>query len=254
MFLATAVEQSFAQARWPSGFLAPFNYYSTDLALVELTLRNPSDHDPRHQRILHVPRAAFVFVNGFEPKQTPRLPDKIESNEVELALTYPDGRPLSAHAAEIAATEKRNSAAAVQSLQARQYIVHLHYTAPSNPWEARTREMALSLNKYTDVYDGLRHGPADNYLGEEGVDEFVKMLCYPEATPKYLCTVDMRVGVDLVAVARFPDFRFHGGRAYVNDRVRKLRDALCRYATVGGIRPIGRFYKAPPQRASCMIE
>jgi len=85
----------------------------------------------------------------------------------------------------------------------------------------------------TDYYDGLRHTGYDDYIGEIGVDAFVQAHCYPEARSETSCTTYMRVGDSLYADARFPDFHFHGGWAYENERARKLEEIVCRYFVSG---------------------
>jgi hypothetical protein len=71
------------------------------------------------------------------------------------------------------------------------------------------------------------------YCGTPGEDEFVKIGCFPEVSPKAFCTIDMRIGANLAAHVTFADFRPHGGRAFANARARKLRETVCAFAASG---------------------
>jgi hypothetical protein len=216
-----------AQAGWPSDFTASFNYYSTDLAPIEATLKHPNAN-PDQARGLLIPRAAIVAVSEYDAARVPRLPDKIETAHIQLALTYPEGTPLSVRAVELASATGVSQPAALKTLRLEEYLVDLYPAGPGNQWEELTQK-SLSRFKVVDEYDGLKHGPADNYFGQAGTDEFVRIHCYPEATPNYFCELDMRVGRGVTALVRFADFRFHGGRLFANERARKLREIACRY-------------------------
>jgi hypothetical protein len=228
LMVVLATVSASAQGRWPAEFMASFDFYSIDMTPVAVTLRNPNDADSAHKTLLHIPRAAIVYANNYDASRMPQLPDAIETNDIQLALTYPDGKPLSLHAAEMAAAEKISAAAAIKALRLQQYSGNVGYSAPNNPWEELVRE-GLARLEIVDTYEGMPHGPADNYLGQQGIDEFMHVHCYPEATPIYFCSTEMRIGPTLVAQVSFADFRFHGGRAYANERARKFREIVCRY-------------------------
>ena len=214
---------------WPAEFMADFDYYSTDLSPVAVTLRNPNDPDSLHRTVLNIPRAAIVFANNYHPRKQPKLPDAIETDHIQIALAYPDGKPLITYALEMAAAQHINIYEAMKRARSDEFVAQIYYSAPDNPWEARVRESQAALLKVKDTYEGMLHAPADYYIGEAGVDEFVEIYCYPEATPIYFCGTKMRVSPSITAEVSFVDFRFHGGRAYVNERARKFREAVCRF-------------------------
>lgn len=214
--------------RWSVEFDSSPYFFSADATPVEVILRNPNDHDPLHRALLHVPRAAIVFANFYDPAQMSQVPDRIDTNDLRLAVTYPDGRPLSIAAKELAEARKISFAAAVTSLRAEEYSGEIGYSAPDNPWEARVRE-ELSKLKIVDTYDGLLHADGDNYLGQAPTDAFVHIFCYPEATPTYFCKTKMRISPSVVARVDFSDFRFRGGRSFANERARKFRSIVCSY-------------------------
>jgi len=217
-----------AHARWPAEFTAPFNYYSIDPAPIEVTLVNANDPDPANGRVLLIPRAAIVALAEYDASRVPRLPDKLRTGDIEIVVTYPDGKPLSIRAAEIAAASPSRTRVDWRALRQEEYLVHLHPAGAGNQWEERTRQ-DLSRFKIIDQYDGLPHAPADNYFGNAGVDQFSRIHCYPEANPNYFCTMQMRIGFGIIAIASFPDFRFQGGRSFANERARRLREIVCRY-------------------------
>ena len=208
------------------------DFRSTDLSLVEVTLRKFNDPDPGHKIILRLPRAAITFANGYDSRRLSQIPDAIETDSLRLSLTYPDGDPLSVQARDEGRKQGISEGAMRKALRAREYSALLGYSPPGNPWEERVRE-GLSHLTIVDQYEGLPHAKADIYVGQSGIDEFLELRCYPWATPVYFCTANMLVGRipsgTLVTQVGFPDFRFHGGRAYANDRTRRLRQIVCRF-------------------------
>jgi hypothetical protein len=213
---------------WPTEFAGGLYFYSTDPTPVEVVLDNPDSRRPAHPAVLHVPRAAIIFADNYDPAGLDQLPDKIETSLVILALTYPDGKPLILHAQELAAQKHITLYDAIRALRLQEYKAEIRYTPPDNPWEARERAGRVRF-EIKDKYEGMPHAPADYYFGQRGVDEFVRVHCYPEATPTYFCETQMRIAPAVVAAVNFADFRFHGGRAYLNKRARTLRELVCRY-------------------------
>src|ERR1700742_3076251 len=51
----------FAQGRWPILYTLPFEFYSTDMAPVEVTLGASDDPNVQNRAVLHLPRAYVVF-------------------------------------------------------------------------------------------------------------------------------------------------------------------------------------------------
>jgi hypothetical protein len=208
------------------------DFHSTDLAPVEVALRNLNDPDPAHKISLRLPRAAITYANGYDSRRLSQIPDAIETDHLQLSLTYPDGNPLSVEARNEAGKQGISEGAAKKALRAREYSAFLGYSPPANPWEERVRER-LSHLAILDQYEGLPHAKADTYVGQSGVDEFLELRCNPQATPGYFCTANMLVGrvrsSVLSSQVAFSDFRFHGGRAYANDRARRCRPIVCRF-------------------------
>ena len=232
--------RAYVPTRWPAIYTLPFHYFSIDSRPIEVTLRHSNDPDHSHSVILKIPVAYIVYVTGYSQQKLPRLPDCLETNYIELALTYPEGKALSIHAYEMGSERHPGSdrrigfEAAAKSLRAQQYAVQLNYVRPDIPWEERVRQPPKFMSE-AGTYDGMTYIAGntrrDNYLGEEGRDEFVRVSCAlkAEARPYYFCETTFRVAGDLVARADFVDFRFNGGREFLNERVRVLRQALCRF-------------------------
>jgi hypothetical protein len=208
------------------------DFRSTDLSPVEVTLRKFNDPDPGHKIILRLPRAAITYANGYDSRRLSQIPDAIETDNLRLSLTYPDGDPLSVQARDEARKQGISEGATRTALRAKEYSAFLGYSPPDNPWEERVRD-GLSDLTIVDRYEGLPHAKADIYVGQSGGDEFLELRCYPRATSIYFCTANMLVGRipsgTLVTQVGFPDFRFHGGRVYANDRTRRLRQIICRF-------------------------
>jgi hypothetical protein len=223
VLISAETASSAAQGRWPADYDSSIHFYSTDTSPIEVRLG---------EAILHIPRAAIIFADGYTPTQMSRLPDTVDTREIAIVVVYPDGEPLSSYAHDLANNKRISEAAAIRSLRSRQYYVSLHYAKPSQIWEENMYKH-LSRLPTTDYYDGLRHTGSDDYIAERGVDAFVEVHCYPEAKPETYCNTAMRIGEALRADARFPDFRFHGGRTYQNERARKLKEIVCHYVASG---------------------
>ncbi len=223
------------QNQWPARFNLPFYQYSTDTEPVEVTIRHFNDADVSQRVVLRIPRAYLVFVPGYEADRISPLPDALEAQSVTLALTFPDGEPLSAHAAAIAAEQGVGLREAILNLRPQTYEVELGYIAPGIPWETRVRELVEKHNTRIGVYDGLEHFrdvTSDIFLGKSETGGLIRVSCSLEARakPNHLCTVRMRLGENLSVNAMFLDFRFHGGREYLNERTRIVRESVCRFA------------------------
>jgi hypothetical protein len=215
------------------------HFRSTDMAHVDVTLgvRSPSAFAK-----LQIPRAAIVsFFDVYPPRGYPidlkglhRVPDSIAVQTVNVELAFPSGQPLSVRRVQ-ALGEDRTTATDVARRE--ETDIGVTYVAPDWPWEQRVRESQTRL-KLVDRFDGLQHAPGDTYVGEEGVDDFVEIKCFPEVHPTHFCTVTLRVARNLVATARFVDFRVNGGRAFVNARSRWIRERICGYVVpdcLGGL-------------------
>jgi hypothetical protein len=220
-----------ARERWPGDQHLPFDFYSLDLTPIEVTLRNFNDPDAQHKTILRIPRAYILFAHNYDAGKVSQLPDVIETDELQILLTYPDGRPLSVQAHEIAAERHIDEKTAIDSLRLKEYSATVHYVPPGAHYEDGLRR-DFGLTKVIDRYQGLAHARSglDDYLGEPGVDTFVYLSCSLERNPEFFCAASVRVGPTLTARVSFADFRLHGGRAYANERIRKFREIVCRYA------------------------
>jgi hypothetical protein len=196
---------------WPAEFTGPMYYYSTDLSPIEVTLRSPTDHDPSHKIILHIPRAAIVFANGYDPAQTRQLPNAVVTDQVRLALTAPTGEPLSVAGVNIATAQHLDLAAAIKGLRSQVYASNLYYTKSNQEWERLTREAWSLRYKFIDEYEGMAHAIGELYAGEDGVDQFLQIRCDMHPAPTYFCKMDLRIASNLGARVDFFDFRFHGG-------------------------------------------
>jgi hypothetical protein len=219
--------------RWSAVYTPWLHHFSTDLAQVHITLRYTNDPDPRHRAALGVPAAYVVFVEGLGPKDAPRLPARFGTSQVDLAMTWPDGKPLSVHARENARRDGISFAQAATALRANHMAVSLGYVRPDIPWEARVRERNRFMAE-AEPFDGLLHvteSRRDIYFGDGRSDEFVRIWCFlhADSRPDHFCTTSMRVAPDIVANVDFVDFRFNGGREFVNERIRLVRATVCQF-------------------------
>jgi hypothetical protein len=211
-----------AEARWPPGYDSPLYFHSTDASLIEATLG---------QTVFRLPRAAVVFAEHYEPSRMPWLPDKVVTDDLQLVVTY-DGKPLSFSAQQLAGEKQISEDAAIEALRLQHFSASLRVVPAGHPWEQHVRAQLARL-PIVDRYDGLPHAVGDTYIGQEGVDTFLKIDCYPDGTASHFCTAAMRLSPTLIAYVAFPDFRYHGGRAFANDRLRAFHDVICRYAASG---------------------
>ena len=228
MMGATAAAAQTAQ-HW-SG-LPWVGHFSTELSPVRVTLRNRNDPEPDHRATVTVPKAYIVYFDGVS--HTPRLSSSLETSEIELDLTYPDGKPLTVHAGEIAKTSGGSLEIAGRSLRSQHISVTLSYVRPDIPWELRLRQRNQSTID-AEPFEGLAHvikNGRDYYFGDERSDQFIQVLCFPyaNAMAQYFCSTYMRVGGDVIATVKFVDFRFNGGRAFLNERIRFVRATVCRF-------------------------
>lgn len=219
--------------RWPAIYNLPTYFYSTDLSVIELTVRHFHDADPTHRVLLRIPRAYLILLDRYDATRVSSVPDTAEAQRFNVAFTYPDGKPLSVHARELAAEAKISEPAALRKLRPVSYDARISYARPSLSAESdvpgSVREVPAS-----GEYDGLaivEVGRRQFYLGRPGIDEFVLLSCSPqrEARPGYLCEARLRLGRNLQANVQFSDFRFQGGARFANERARVFRETVCKF-------------------------
>jgi hypothetical protein len=222
-----------AEDRWPTVYTSPIYYYSLDNSPIQVTLRPFNDAEPLHRAVLNIPRAYIVFANRYLPSRIPRLPPAIETDDIRVALTYPNGSALSLHGQELSSTMHTHFAEAIESLRSQRYSARIVYLYPDPEWESRIRRRTANMT-IVGVFDGLEHVrwlQRDLYFGRAGDDEFIEVSCNVESESRAdaFCETQMRIGTELVAYVSFVDFRFHGGRLFANARARAFRDAMCRF-------------------------
>ena len=220
-------------------------YHSLDFAPVEVELfgefkpTGSEPVDPEHKAVLHIPRAYLFFVDQYLPRYTERrVPDHVRTDSITVLMTYPDGKPLSVHAKELAAERGISRSDAIRQLRPVRYEARLSYVRPDWPWEENLRSQRRSPNvRDAEPFEGLAHVVSvlkeDYYYGEPGVDEFVEFRCVEGKNPFLLCEATARIRSDLVAQIYFMDFRQYGGRSFANERIRALRESICRFVSGG---------------------
>lgn len=224
-----------ATTNWVIAYNAPFYYYSLDPAPVTIRLsHNRAEPGPHTE--LRIPRSHIIFANGYLPKDTNRrLPDTIATDHVGLAVTLPDGTALSTHIADVTRQQRRGIEAAERSLRPAHVRADIGFIAPGAPYgaEPHTAMFVRGAEKVGtfEGLDELKKSYTEQRLfpGREGEDEFFLMTCPGAPDAAYRCTAYTRLRADLSAKIVFADFRVHGGRAGANDRIRTLRQHLCRF-------------------------
>jgi len=215
-------------AGWPTEFTADFNFYSTDMTPITVVLHSLNEQERSLRTILHVPRAAIVYASNYHPSQSqPQLPDMIDTDHIQIAVTFPDGKPLSVRGHQLGAEQHVDDFTAIKSLRSQEYVADIYYAYPD--WERIMLERKKDY-QIVDRYKGLPHALGDYYLGQSGVDQFALSYCFTELRPEYFCRTELRIGPSLVGNVSFLDFRLHGGRTFLNDRAKKIREIVCGYA------------------------
>jgi hypothetical protein len=249
---------------------APFNYFSTDLSPIEVSL-GFGQYDDTNGTIKSVRRdPAKGFVNGppFAVVSIPRayimsaehysssrkalpgyrheiLPDKIVTNRLVLAVTYPDGSPLSV--SYDAFQRKRRDLSLLgkdidkirKDKQARA-IVLLAEISLSLMNNVRDKDV-LSRKifggpEYVGLYEGFkqfrdRSGLTDSqYFYDVGPDDIVAIKCSGDGArtpPDFYCKYRFPLNQNIMVSMDFLDFRLHGGRAFARERIRAFKKFAC---------------------------
>jgi hypothetical protein len=220
-----------------------FWYWSHDTAPIEIFLggNKREGWTGAQGHTIHLPRAMVYFAAGYEQPDYPRLPDRIETSHIAVQLAYPDGAPLSVALAEAGERTGMSEESLVGSddFRLRTYSADL-FSAEfgvvdeevlSKPWRPSTRKNYVPIGEIDglQVLAGINpNEPTRYYIGNDA-DEFYFVMCTYVVNPNWWCAYKLRVNEDVRASVSFADFRANGGRAFVNDRVRAFRRALCRY-------------------------
>jgi hypothetical protein len=209
---------------------------------VKVTLvSNPRDKATSRQLAeFEMPRA-YIYLSSFHSeKDFPTLPSQIETDNIYIALTYPDGLPYSVALHQVEkriASEWRQGnlrqAPAAKQLRPLLMTAEIMGSVPNAYYSAIFDPH--SYEHYLGDYETLRRystlGSSALYFGKP--DDLIRKIRCPRdlehANPGHHCTYYTVLASNVIAKVSFSDFRVHGGLAFAEERVRAFKAAVCRY-------------------------
>jgi hypothetical protein len=209
----------------------PHYHFSLDETPVTVVLVH--DSGKRDFPVLTVPRSYIYFAHRAPPSTEGPLPDRIETDQLGLAFTDPDGEAWSAAIQDHMAATGQSANAAGKSLRPFQYKVTL--SPNTNAVYAETvrqntrRNHLLIGEPFPGIQEHSRTGTSSSFFVTSGDHEFLQASCYNPLNEVYFCEYRIMITKDIVATIDFLDFRVHGGPDYANWRVRFAREVVCRF-------------------------
>ena len=206
-------------------------HYSLDETPITVVLIH--DSGKRDFPVLIIPRSYVYFANGAPSSSEGALPESLETNDLGLAFTEPDGSAWSTAIKEYMTEHDVSSSAAGKALRPFRYLVRLSPNTNTAYAETVRANTVRNFTLIGEPYPGIQEysatgGTSSFFLGSEG-DEFLQAYCYNPLNAVYFCNYNFEIVKDISAVATFLDFRAHGGRDYANRRVRLARQVVCRF-------------------------
>ncbi len=246
---------------------APFNYFSTDMRPIEVSLgipqydkasgtvksvrRNSAKElvDGPPISVVHIPRAYIMFANTYSSSRRALsgfrheiLPDRIVSDHLTLAVAYPDGSPLSVSYGAFHRNKPnlkllgRDIDKIRKDEQARAIVLLANIYVSQNNNMRNTEVLSYKVfggPEYVGMYEGFKHyrgsGTSQSFY-DLGSDDIVAIRCYGNmeiAPPGVYCSYRFPLNSSIEVEMHFLDFRIHGGRAFARDRVRAFKKFAC---------------------------
>lgn len=191
-----------------------------------------------------IERAYIYFATGYNQNTYKILPDEIWVPQVHLMLTYPDGLPLSQAITKKQKTlqstgRKSSKVIAARKLRSSIYTVVLRAISDNANRQFNTIRNPFAIDRGEKLIgqtsDGLQHyaaGPKGPMVYLDHEEPILRRInCSKDlerSHSQYYCKYQIILSENLLAEASFVDFRFHGGRSFVQKRILRLREILCK--------------------------
>lgn len=232
----------------------PICFHSSDPSLVSVTLIH--ELQPDRTTHLSIPRSAIIFVSEYRPSDYEGVPDEVVSRGAwfDFAIVMPGGMPFGGAVERFAKDKSVSLNSAATALRDQNARVRVRLIGKGvdtdrlySAWLPRaTKDQAIKddiavdgLPAKTTEFHALRsdgsRDPALSlghhivYFPKDKSDPFTLIQCERSAPPRYWCHYVLRLN-DLVSLeVDMVDFRFHGGRQFVRDRMNSIVKAYCSY-------------------------
>lgn len=231
-------------------FSGPLYYVSKEMEpiSVEFVLKPwAEDDEDTLKRVVKVPRAYINFVNGYSHSAKRRvtkhtlksrqrgwseLPEQVRTSDIMVTLIDPDGAPYTVQGLERSLSTQ--NADGITKRRARSQFAYISL-AKDSQFVPITLKMARDKGVSLVEYEGLLFDPGATgrhyyYNMGSGSLRFVRCSRRAEETrPGEFCTYAVSMGDHFIARIQFLDFRLHGGRQYIIDRVGVFLKAMCQH-------------------------
>ncbi len=231
----------------------PICFHSSDPSLVSVVLAHELQPDRRAH--LNIPRSAIIFISDYKTSQYREVPDEVISDgRFNFAIVMPDGKPLGEVVEQYAKSRAVSLDAAITALRPQYAKVGVRLIGKDigtsrlySAWMPRESEGVRikeappfdGLPAQTTEFQALKpDGSRDSalsdshyivYYPKDNSDPFTLIRCEQNSPPDYWCHYLLRLN-DLISLeVDMVDFRFHGGRQFVRERMDVIIQAYCRY-------------------------
>jgi hypothetical protein len=234
----------------PVPIMGPRSYNTDDPESITVEINHGVEGD--RTLILHVPRSAIILADGYSPATDPVLPGHISVKKtILLSITAPDGQPLGEAVEARAKDEHGSLVKAMSDLRSDRLMITIGIVGRAIATEDLYGYLLRTVPgwKLVDLppVDGLRtltfqqvdSGASRDVAGSSSANIFLPgpgdlfdvIRCDKNrGNPLAFCDYYKRFS-DLASMeVKFVDFRYHGGREFLNSRMQIAMDALCRFS------------------------
>jgi hypothetical protein len=185
-----------------------------------------------------VPRGFIIFAVPYATDIEPVLPEEIWTTHLVLLL-HKSGEPYLAFLDKLQKSEALSERAATASMRVDMATANLQTVDWPRYRELITYTRAPRRGSTEDGLDVYFYGPRGPiYYRDHSYPALQVIQCRTEqarANANQFCTYELRLSQVLRARIDFVDFRFHGGRAFVHERLRQLEEQLCSFFSCDGL-------------------
>lgn len=215
-----------------------YHFYTTDTDPVEVfyqRCRSVTEDCPFPADIsIKIPRAYIITALPYKKTWfSCKLPSKIQASVVHIIIADPDGAPMSR-------SPYRQNPKPISRFKLSEVRIRRSRFAWNGTALHRLREEEQEKRKsaggggVSRAYPGTRGYFPILYYPENSNSENKKIYCTTRTPHKKhhnekFCSYRFRLAQNFVVRASFADFRLNGGLKFAEERVRMLRETLCRF-------------------------
>lgn len=216
------VSGGLADTVYPSFFLEPVEYKSTDLGLV--TLDFTDRWEPSSGLVFRLSRSYLTRATPYSRRFRNYLPDRVRSSDVDITMRFSTNEPATYAAA-------KNPSRSRQAQDLERFDTGYLKLKSRLPRPSGAKPV-LATSRSAEGFEALLAtslGRGSSYVAfhdPEDRDLFESIECMNPSRAGQFCTYRFVFCPTVAVEARFVDFRYHGGTVFARNRIQQLRGLM----------------------------